>query len=71
MTMLRDFTWTEKYEEAMWDEHPHLVLFSPFENGVPKYHKKRGKFICEQLAKVSKIYCFINLPFSWYQGSVI
>ena len=27
--MLRDFTWTEKYEEAMSDEHPHykrLVL---------------------------------------------
>ena len=24
--MLRDFTWTEKYEEAMSDEHP-LLLF--------------------------------------------
>ena len=23
--MLRDFNWTEKYEEPMSDEHPHYV----------------------------------------------
>ena len=34
--------------------------FFPFENGVPKCHKKHRKFICEHFAKVSnKIYCFI------------
>ena len=26
----------------------HFASFFPFENGLPKYHKKRGKFICEQ-----------------------
>ena len=25
--MLHDFTWTEKYEEAMSDEHPHTVNY--------------------------------------------
>ena len=25
--MLRDFTWTEKYEEAMSDEHPQYVKY--------------------------------------------
>ena len=41
----------------------HFVSFFPFENRVLKC-QKCGTFICEQLAKVSKIYCFINFP-SW------
>ena len=45
----------------------HLLLpFFSFENGVPKWHKIR-KF---KLAKFLKIYCFINFPFWWYQGSI-
>ena len=38
----------------------HFVSFFQFENCVPKCYKKRRKFICEQLAKVSEIYRFIN-----------
>ena len=49
----------------------HFVSFYPFENGVEKCDKKRGKFICEQFAKVCEIDCFINFLFWWYQGSVI
>ena len=29
--MLRDFTWTEKYEEAMPDEHPPILCGSLLE----------------------------------------
>ena len=47
----------------------HLLLsFFPFEMGCQNAIKTR-KFVCEQLAKVSKIYCFINFPFRWYPGS--
>ena len=49
----------------------HFVSYFPFENGVPKCQKYMEKLICEQLAKVSKINCFINFPSSWYKGSVI
>ena len=49
----------------------HFVLLFSFENVKPKCHIKRGKFVCEQHAKVSKIYCFINFPVCRYQGSVI
>ena len=41
----------------------HSISFFPFD-GVPK-------FIYEQLAKVPKIYCFINVLFWWYQGGEI
>ena len=36
-----------------------LHSFFMFKNGVPKCHKKRGKFICKQLVKVSKIYSWV------------
>ena len=42
----------------------HFVSFFPFEYGVPKPPKKCCKFICEQLAEVSKIYCFKEV---WYK----
>ena len=55
------------FADAMYDWRPlqyllcalHVASLFPFDNGVPKCHKRWDKFICEQLAKVSKIYCFL------------
>ena len=39
-----------------------FVSFFLFDNGEPKCYKKCGKFICEQPAKVWKIYWFHHFP---------
>ena len=50
---------------------PIRFVFPVWKWGAKKQKKKSSKFICKQLAQVLKIYCFINFPSWWYQGSVI
>ena len=41
--MLRDFTWTEKYEEAMSDEYPPYIIYMSYErlHGEEQFRSKR------------------------------